>query len=80
MKLIWLGLISCNGDTHSFLNYPNLKHFLKDFEFLYHPLLPSKYSLIDLENKEIDFDILIIEGSISNEFKKNELNSYELIN
>lgn len=80
MKLIWLSLISCNGNTHSFLNYPNLEQFLKDFEFLYHPLLPSKYSLTDLENKEIDFDILILEGSISNEFKKNELNSYELIN
>ncbi len=79
-KLIWLSLISCNGNNHSFLNYPYLEQFLKDFEFLYHPLFNSKLNLTDLEEENISCDILIIEGSFSNEFKKNRVTSYELIN
>jgi len=70
LKIIWLSAISCNGNSHSFLNYPHLEQFIDDFEFIYHPLIYSKHSLQDLINEEIECDILLLEGAISPEFKK----------
>ncbi|NPA27683.1 MAG: hydrogenase [Epsilonproteobacteria bacterium] len=70
VKLLWLSAIACNGNAHSFLNYPNLEQFLKDFSFVYHPILESLYSLEDIINKQVECDILLIEGAISPEFKK----------
>ena len=70
LKLLWLSAISCNGNSHSFLNYPLLEQFLEDFEFIYHPIIDTQYSLQDIINDDIPCDILIIEGAISPEFKK----------
>jgi len=69
-KLLWLSGIACNGNAHSFLNYPDFKGFLRDFEFVYHPLFDTEYSLQDIITKDIDCDILLIEGAISSEFKR----------
>ena len=69
-KLLWLTSISCNGNAHSFLNYPQLDIFLDNFEFIYHPILESNYSLEEIISQDIDCDILLIEGSISSEYKK----------
>ncbi len=70
MRLIWITAIACNGNSHSFLNYPHLEQFLKDFEFVYHPILDGKYSLEDVVCNDLECDILLIEGAISPDFKK----------
>ncbi len=80
MKLLWLSSIACNGNAHSFLNYPNLEQFLKDFEFVYHPLIESAYSLEDIIQKDIECDVLLLEGAISPEFKKVDEPIINLIN
>ena len=70
IKLLWLTSISCNGNTHSFLNYTELEHFINHFEFIYHPIIDSKYNLEDIITKDLQCDILLLEGCISPEFKK----------
>lgn len=82
-KLLWLTSISCNGNAHSFLNYPYLENFLDNFEFIYHPILESKYLLEDIIKQDInkiECDILMIEGSISSEYKRADEYIINLIN
>ena len=69
-RVLWLSAIACNGNTHSFLNYPFLEQFLNDFEFIYHPVIDSEYSLQEIVKNDIACDILLIEGSITSEFKR----------
>ena len=69
-KILWLSAITCNGNAHSFLNYPQLELFLKDFEFIYHPIIDSNFTLDEIINKDLDCDILLIDGAISLEYKK----------
>ena len=70
MKLLWLSAISCNGNAHSFLNLPNLIEWLEDYEWIYHPLLPSTYTLKEISNSIKQCDILIVEGAIDREDKE----------
>jgi hydrogenase small subunit len=70
VKLLWLTALSCNGNAHSFLNYPYLDQFLKDFEFVYHPIIDSAYTLEDIALKSVDCDILLIEGVLNDFLKK----------
>lgn len=70
LKVLWLSALSCNGNTHAFFNYPNLEYFLENFEFIYHPVIDSEYSLEDIVSKEIQCDILLVEGSVSKEFTR----------
>ena len=70
IKLLWLTSIACNGNAHSFLNYNELEVFLDNFEFIYHPIIESDYCLEDIIQKDLDCDILLIEGAISSEYKK----------
>jgi hydrogenase small subunit len=79
MTIIWLTSISCNGNAHSFLNYPQLEQFLRDFEFLYHPIIHSTYTLPDILDMNLECDILIIEGAISPSFNKINIPIFELI-
>ena len=79
MKVLWITGLSCNGNTHSFLNYPYLEQFLNDFEFIYHPIIDSNYSLIDIVSKVIPCDILLIEGSISPEITKADKKLIDII-
>jgi hydrogenase small subunit len=72
LKILWLNAISCNGNAHSFLNYPHLEAFLNDFEFIYHPIIESDYTLDDIIKYELECDIFILDGAISTEFKKGE--------
>lgn len=69
-KLLWINALSCNGDAHSFLNYPFLERFLENFEFIYHPVIDSDYSLEDIATKDIDCDILLIDGTINDSLEK----------
>ena len=64
VRILWLGLMTCNGNAHSFLNYPYLEQFFSDFEFIYHPIIDSDYTLEDIISKEIFCDILLLEGAI----------------
>ncbi|EQB40468.1 hydrogenase [Sulfurimonas hongkongensis] len=79
MRILWLSAISCNGNTHSFLNYPYMETFLDDFEFIYHPVIDSKYLLQDIVSKLISCDILLIEGAISREFKRADVSIVDII-
>ena len=79
VRVLWLSAIACNGNTHSFLNYPYLEQFFNDFEFIYHPVIDSPYSLTDIVQKEIACDILLIEGSISDGFKRVDTSIVEII-
>jgi hydrogenase small subunit len=79
-KLLWLSMIACNGNAHSFLNYNELDVFLDNFEFIYHPIIDSDYILQDIIDKDIDCDILILEGAISPEYKKSDEPVINIIN
>ncbi|WP_373036687.1 hydrogenase [Sulfurimonas sp.] len=79
VRVLWLSSIACNGNTHSFLNYPYMEQFLEDFEFIYHPIIDSKYSLKEIVTDDIACDILLIEGSISSEFKRADVSVVEII-
>jgi len=62
-KLIWLQSITCNGNTHSFLNHPELFSILSHFELLYHPVLDTQHGIESLYRDDLPCDILILEGS-----------------
>jgi len=79
MKILWITGLACNGNTHSFLNYPYLEQFLDDFEFIYHPIIDSNYSLVDIVSKTTPCDILLIEGSISPEITKADKKLVDII-
>ena len=66
-KLLWLQSISCNGNTHSFLNHPELFSILAHFELLYHPVLETNYSLQEVIKRSVPCDVLILEGSFVQE-------------
>jgi len=70
VKLLWLSGITCNGNAHSFLQYPHLKQFFCDFEFLYHPVIDSQYSLEEITACTLECDILLLEGALSESFKR----------
>lgn len=65
--IIWIQGITCNGDSHSFFNYENMKNFSKNFEIVYHPLLVTKYDLQSILADNQTYDYLIFEGSFSKE-------------
>jgi len=65
--LLWLQAITCNGNTHSFLNHPDLFSILSHFEIVHHPSLESSYTMEDVINGEVPCDVLILEGSFIDE-------------
>jgi hydrogenase small subunit len=79
-KLLWIQGLACNGNSHSFLNYPDMDRFLKDFEFIHHPIFDSAYSLEMVVNEYIDCDILLIEGTISDDFTRGGKKVVDIIN
>lgn len=64
-SIVWIQGLTCNGNSHSFLNYEHLDVFMKDFFFLHHPQLFTTKSLIEVLEEEISFDFLVIEGALS---------------
>ena len=79
-KLLWLQGLSCNGNAHSFLNHIHLAQFLEDFEFIYHPIIDSEYTLEDIVSGGISCDILLIEGSIADDYKRADKRIVDVIN
>lgn len=65
--VIWIQGITCNGNSHSFLNYSNMALFAASFEMLYHPLLFTAHTLESLLDKPEAFDFLIVEGAFTKE-------------
>ena len=45
LSLVWLQGVTCNGNSHSFLNLAYLSQLLEHFKVIYHPLLPSVHTL-----------------------------------
>ena len=66
-KLLWLQSITCNGNTHSFLNHPELFSILSHFELIYHPVLETSFDMEALIAGKLKCDILILEGSFREE-------------
>jgi len=69
-KLFWLQGLTCNGNAHSLLNYAGFEQFLEDFEFIYHPMIDSEHTLSSLVQNRKPCDILLIEGSIAEDFQR----------
>lgn len=80
LKIIWLQGITCNGNTHSFLNDTSLGTLLNSVEFIHHPLLPCSMSLRQLVKKLPKSDILIFEGAYSADFERAGMAMGELLN
>jgi uptake hydrogenase small subunit len=72
-RLLWLQGITCNGNTHSFLNLPNLDQLLEKFEILYHPILEGTMDFETISKCSSRCDILIFEGSYDPLFKRNNI-------
>jgi len=66
-KLIWLQSITCNGNTHSFLNHPDISSILSNFDLIYHPVLDTDYNIEALISGVLECDILILEGAFREE-------------
>ena len=79
MRLLWLSGLSCNGNAHSFLNYPHIGQFLKDFEFIYHPIIDSNYTLQQIVNNSIECDILLIDGALEDRLLKADVDINRVI-
>ncbi|MRJ02009.1 MAG: hydrogenase [Epsilonproteobacteria bacterium] len=78
LSLLWLQGATCNGNTHSFLNYPHLEAVLERLEILYHPLLPSRYRIGELEEVE-KCHILVVEGGVREGVKRGNREFKELL-
>lgn len=63
--LAWIQGITCNGNSHSFLNYPYLEHFFEEYEILYHPIFLASLNFLDLLDSDIKIDVLVIEGALT---------------
>jgi hydrogenase small subunit len=69
-RLLWLQGITCNGNSHSFLNYPGLELLLDSFELLYHPALPCIGTLEEVAACEEGCDVLVVEGAYRGDFER----------
>jgi len=70
LRVIWLQGITCNGNTHSFLNDSSLGNLLESIEFIHHPILPCTKTLKELVKKLPKSDILIFEGAYRADFER----------
>lgn len=65
--IIWLQGLTCNGNSHSFFNYPQMPSFAASFEMLYHPLLCGAEDFLSFLKSDTKFDFLILEGALSHD-------------
>ncbi|MCF6206351.1 MAG: hydrogenase, partial [Sulfurovum sp.] len=61
--LLWLQSITCNGNSHSFLNHPDLFSILSHFELVYHPILETGQTIEKMLAGTLPCDVLVLEGS-----------------
>ena len=69
--LLWLQGLTCNGNTHSFLNLENLQQLLDKFELMYHPSLFSERDFNSISSCQTSCNILIFEGTYDPLMKRN---------
>ena len=62
-KLLWLQGVTCNGNTHSFLNLSYLPTLLEQFDILYYPAMEAQYSFEEIIRCELSCDVLVFEGT-----------------
>jgi len=62
-SIVWFQGVTCNGNTHSFLNLENLDKLLSKFEILSHPALPSTESFTTITECCLSCDVFIFEGT-----------------
>lgn len=79
LQVLWLQGITCNGNTHSFLNDPSLGSLLEYIEFIHHPLLPCSKTLKEVVKKLPKSDILIFEGAYRADFERAEMRMENLL-
>jgi hydrogenase small subunit len=79
LSLLWLQGVTCNANTHSFLNYAHLEELLSHFTLLYHPLLESVATLQEVTAQELRCDVLIFEGAYDPLFTRNKVKLEELV-
>ncbi len=70
LRLLWLQGITCNGNTHSFLNFPGLERLLEAFEILHHPVLPCTMSLEEVAACGSGCDLVVFEGAYRADFER----------
>ncbi|MBE0490949.1 MAG: hydrogenase [Sulfurospirillum sp.] len=63
--ILWLQGLTCNGNSHSFFNYTHMQSFSKNFTFLHHPQIATRYELQELISTDIQIDFLVLEGALS---------------
>ena len=56
-----------------------MERFFEDFEFIYHPIFQSEYTLEDICSQDIECDILLLEGSFSESLQKGDIKAQEII-
>lgn len=66
-SIIWLQGLTCNGNSHSFLNYAQMPSFAASFDMLYHPLWCGAEDFMSLLQSDATFDFLILEGALSHD-------------
>lgn len=72
-KLLWIQGVTCNGNTHSFLNLPYLPLLLSKIELLYFPTIETQYTLEEISECKLSCDILVFEGAFDPELKRNDV-------
>ena len=66
-SIVWLQGLTCNGNSHSFFNYPQMPSFAAAFDMLYHPLVSGEAHFTSLLQSDERFDFLILEGALSHD-------------
>jgi len=79
-KLLWIQGVTCNGNTHSFLNLPYLDALLSKYQLLYHPLLPSVHNFDEIIKLDLECDVLIFEGAFDPLMKRHDIFVQDILN
>ncbi|WP_457749335.1 NADH-quinone oxidoreductase subunit B family protein [Sulfurimonas sp.] len=77
--VLWIQGVTCNGNTHSFLNLEYLPELLERIAFLSHPILPSLYTLEELSKHKKSCEIVIFEGAYDPELQREDVRIAELL-
>lgn len=78
-RLLWLQGITCNGNTHSFMNLSYLSLLLEKFELLYFPAMQTLYSFEEISQCKLSCDVLIFEGTYDPLMLRNEISLKKIL-
>ncbi len=77
--LLWLQGVTCNGNTHSFLNLSSLVDLLASYELLYHPSLPSLQTFENVSTCKFKCDIVVFEGTFDPLLQLNNISVHRIL-